>query len=126
MLKIDTLQDKLEACQLEKKYFETFMIESRKENKDLKEQIHKGDKETIEKIKQIAKNEAATRRNQADLEKIVTFQVPDKGQSFAPESPLLAKNYSSSMEGQGPKFSQKYFTGPPDATSKVFNTNLDM
>lgn len=56
--KIAILKEKLDACQLEKKYFETFMIESRKDNKELKERVIKGERETLDKIKEFAKQES--------------------------------------------------------------------
>lgn len=57
---------------MEKKYFETFMIESRKENKELKDKIIKGDQETIDRIKQIAREESLKLRINRDLETLDT------------------------------------------------------
>lgn len=120
---IDTLKEKLDACQLEKKYFETFMIESRKENKDLKDQIQKGDKQIIEKIKQIAKQEAVNIRKETERERIVSFQ-PERNSMIA-DSPLLIKHISD--KGELPKHSIKYFaSGFQESGSKILNTNLDL
>lgn len=125
MHKIETLKEKLDACMLEKKYFETFMIESRKENRELKEQLQKGDKQIVEKIKQIAKQDLADKqREAADREKMVSFQMADKQPPVA-DSPLLAKHYSAQSEN--PKLSAKYVSAfGADSHSKVLNTHLEM
>lgn len=109
---------------LEKKFFETFMIESRKENKELREQIQKGDKQIIDKIKQIAKQEQISSKKESEREKVVSFQVPlEKGGSQV-ESPLLGKNLSAQSDLH--KYSFKGLPLMPDPYSKILNTQLEM
>ena len=56
--KIASLKEKLDCAVQDKKYFEAFVIEARKENKELKDLLAARDKDTMEKIRAFAKSEA--------------------------------------------------------------------
>ena len=100
------------------------MIESRKENKELKDQIQKGDKQIVEKIKQIAKQEAINSQKESQREKIVSFQAADRP-SVVVDSPLLLKNMTDKSDLAKQSF--KYISnGLPESGSKILNTNLDL
>ena len=123
---IETLKEKLDACTLEKKYFETFMIESRKENKELREKIHKGDKDIIERIKHIAKTEAASKKTDTDREKIASFQAQVNVQHHISElePPKMRKVVSSQEPLSKPTL--KNIGVAVDAQSRIINSNLEM
>ncbi len=125
MAKIANLKEKLDACQLEKKYFEAFMIESRKENKDLKEQLVQGDKETLEKIKLMAKQDAAKSKGVMDMNKIESSNAKDIPENVSSEWLPINKKQSSEQEALKSNF--KYLTGVgTDANSKMLPPQLEL
>jgi hypothetical protein len=56
--KITSLKEKLDCAVQDKKYFEAFVIEARKENKELKDALAVREKETMERVRAFAKAEA--------------------------------------------------------------------
>jgi hypothetical protein len=123
---------------LEKKYFETFMVESRKENKDLKEQIVQGDRETIEKIKAMAREDVASRKSRLEIDKSPFFNGKDKTenkmiQSFdgnqipenVSEEMLSMRNKKhSAQNAQQQPFN--YLTGIDDSPSRAVQSQFEM
>lgn len=60
---INDLKMKLMTLKDDKKYFETFVIEARKENKELKEEIRQGQDQKEKELIQFAKNDYYSRLN---------------------------------------------------------------
>lgn len=61
LAKIASLKEKLDCAQQDKKYFEAFVIEARKENKELKDLLAARDKETLDKVRAFAQSEVHKR-----------------------------------------------------------------
>ena len=59
--KIASLKEKLDCAQQDKKYFEAFVVEARKENKELKDLLAARDKDTLDKVRAFAKADAQAR-----------------------------------------------------------------
>lgn len=105
---IDLLKDRLDCVTQEKKFFEAFVIEARKENRGLKDHIAKNEREIMEKIKELAKQEAREassnqmklkhQRTQDDKYGIVSQVI--NGNS--PDTPLVKPNVSKLFPTEAP------------------------
>ena len=95
------------------------MIESRKENKELRDNLRKGDQDTIIKIKQLAKdNEEAAKKE------ITKREICNPSIVLDTYSPLIEKNKSShKIKGHSLR---PFNLQPLDVPSRMLNSNLEM
>ncbi len=92
----------------EKKFFEAFVIEARKENRSLKDHIAKNERETLEKIKLLAKQEV--RGNNSIQARLTHQKISDEKYGTVSQvingnggdTPLLKPNPSKVFQTEAP------------------------